>query len=80
MKDKRKKRPMAGVIEVDLFPKELDSQDAPAVVKFKKLLQDVAEDFHCRLLSFEVREGTVSFSFDNDELTAEILKILQEKE
>jgi hypothetical protein len=71
---------MAGVIEVDLFPKDEDNPDSPVVVGFKKLLQDVAEEFHCKLLSFEVQEGTVSFSFDSEELTAEILKILQEKE
>jgi hypothetical protein len=71
---------MAGVIEVDLFPKDVDSPGSPAVAGFKKLLQDVAEEFHCKLLSFEVQKGTVSFSFDSDELTAEIFKILQEKE
>jgi hypothetical protein len=70
---------MVGVIEVDLFPKDVDSQDDPAVVKFRKLLQDVAEEFRCKLLSFEVREGTVCFSFDSDELMAEILRLLQAK-
>jgi len=80
MEDEKTKRPTDGVIEVDLFPKDVDSLPAPAVATFKKLLQDVAEEFHCKLLSFEVKGGTVSFSFDDDELTAEILKMLQEKE
>jgi hypothetical protein len=40
----------------------------------------VAKDFKTRLVGFEVHERTVSFAFDNDELTAEILKVLEEKE
>ncbi len=67
-----------GVIEVDLFSEDVDSLDHPEVVKFKKLLQEVADDFNCNLISFRIDHGTVSFSFDNDELDAEILRILQE--
>jgi len=37
------------------------------------------KDFKTGLVAFEVHEGTVSFAFDNDELTAEILKVLEEK-
>jgi len=67
-----------GIIEVDLFSEDVDSLDHPEVVEFRKLLQEVADDYDCNLISFDVDHGTVSFSFDNDELDAEILRILQE--
>lgn len=67
-----------GIIEVDLFSEVVDSLDHPEVVEFKKLLEEVAKDYDCSLTSFDVDHGTVSFSFDNDELDAEILTILQE--
>ena len=70
---------MAGVIEVDLFDEDVNNPDDPEVVKFKKLLLKVAEEHHCRLLSFQVEAGTVSFAFDNDELMAKILRLLQAK-
>ena len=69
---------MSGVIEVDLFDKDVNRADHPEVVKFKKVLRDVAEEYHTRLVAFEVHEGTVSFAFDNDELTAEILRVLED--
>ena len=65
-----------GIIEVDLFPEEVESLDHPEVVKFKKLLQEVAIEYDCNLISFDIDHGTVSFSFDNDELTAEIVRTL----
>ena len=68
-----------GVIEVDLFGEEVDSPDHREAVKFRKLLEAVAEEYGCALLSYEVDHGTVAFSFDNDELTAEILKVLEDK-
>lgn len=67
----------AGYIEVDLFSKDVDSLDHPEAVSFKGLLEEVAEDFGCRLTSFEVRQGTAIFAFDSDELMVEILKMLQ---
>ncbi len=67
-----------GIIEVDLFSEDVDSLDHPEVVEFRRLLEEVAEDYDCSLTSFDVDHGTVSFSFDNDELDAEILRILQE--
>ena len=70
---------MVGVIEVDLFDEDVNNPDHPEVLKLKKLLQQVAGEYHCRLLSFEVKEGTVSFSFDSDALTAKILRLLQAK-
>ena len=54
-------------------------QHHPEAIQLKYLLEEVAEEYNCELLSFHVSKGTVSFSFDNDELTAEILKILQYK-
>ena len=65
-----------GFIEVDLFPEEVNSLDHPEVTRFKEMLEDVAEEYHCNLLSLEVDCGTVIFSFDSDELMVEILKIL----
>ena len=67
----------AGFIEVDLFPAEVDSLENPDVLRFRELLEDVAMEYHCRLTFFEIERGTVSFSFDSDELMADILKILQ---
>lgn len=69
-----------GIIEVDLFSEDVDSLEHPEVVRFKKLLEEVADDYQCHLLSFDIDRGTVSFSFDNERLTADILKILQEEE
>jgi hypothetical protein len=69
-----------GVIEVDLFSEEVDSPTHPEAVKFKKLLEQVAGEYHCKLTSFDVAHGTVSFSFDDDGLIAEILKVLRERE
>jgi hypothetical protein len=66
-----------GIIEVDLFSEEVNSKDHPEAVEFKGLLEEVAKEYRCKLLSFEVEHGTVSFSFDNDILTAEILDRLQ---
>ena len=64
------------LIEVDLFPDEVDRLEHPEVVRLRALLEDVALEYHCRLLFFEIKRGTVTFSFDSDELMAEILKIL----
>ncbi|PKN62962.1 MAG: hypothetical protein CVU57_21645 [Deltaproteobacteria bacterium HGW-Deltaproteobacteria-15] len=66
-----------GSIEVDLFSKDVNSADHPQAIHFRGLLEEVAEDYRCRLVSFEVENGTVTFSFDDDGLTAEILRILQ---
>jgi hypothetical protein len=68
-----------GAIEVDLFSEEVDGANHPEAIRFKRLLEDVAEEYNCSLLSFSVERGTVSFSFDDDELTAEIIKILQDE-
>jgi hypothetical protein len=68
-----------GVIEIDLFPEDVESRDHPDAVHFRRLLEEVAEDYECHLLSFDVDRGTVSFSFDDDGLTAEVLKVLQER-
>ncbi len=67
---------VSGLIEVDLFPTEVDSLEHPEVLRLRALLENVALEYHCRLLFFEIERGTVSFSFDSDELMAEILKIL----
>jgi hypothetical protein len=66
-----------GIIEADMFPEDVDSSAHPVAESFKDLLVDVAEQHGCRLTSFDVYNGMVSFSFDSDELTAKILKVLQ---
>lgn len=69
-----------GTIEVDMFPAEVNSPTHPEAIVFRTLLEQVADDYDCELVSFQVDHGTVSFSFDSDELTAEILRILQGKD
>jgi hypothetical protein len=69
-----------GVLEVDLFSKDVDSPYHPEAVRFRQLLEEVAEEFGCHLLTFNVGQGTVSFSYDNDELTAKILKLLEDRQ
>ena len=68
-----------GFIEVDLFPDEFETTDHPEVMSFKALLEDVAEEYHCHLTSFDIDHGTVIFSFDSEDLTAKILRILEER-
>ena len=68
-----------GMFEVDLFPEEVNSADHPEARKLRKVLEAVARDFQCELLSFEVDHGTVSFVFDSEELNAEILRVLEGK-
>ena len=66
-----------GTIEVDMFSDEVDSTDHPEAATFKLLLEQVADQYECRLMTFDVSGGTVSFSFDSDELMAKILTILK---
>ena len=68
---------VSGLIEVDLFPEDVDSLEHPEVISFRELLEDVALEYHCRLLFFEIEQGTVSFFFDSDDLMTDIMKILQ---
>ncbi len=67
----------SGLIEVDLFSTDVNELDHPEVINLRELLEDVAQEYHCRLLFFDVHQGTVTFSFDSDTLMAEILKILR---
>ena len=67
----------SGFIEVDMFPEDINSLDDPQVINFKRVLLEVAEEYDCFLITFEIDRGTVTFSFDSDELTAEIMTILQ---
>jgi len=68
-----------GVIEVEMFPEDVDDPEHPVAESFRELLEEVAGEYNCHLEAFEVSRGIVSFSFDNDELEAEILKILDTK-
>jgi hypothetical protein len=67
-----------GFIDIDMFPKEVNDMDHWEVVHFKGLLEEVAEEYDCHLVSFDIDEGTVTFSFDSEELMVNILKILQD--
>ncbi|HOP47571.1 MAG TPA: hypothetical protein PK874_07910 [Desulfobacteraceae bacterium] len=66
-----------GIIEVDMFPEDVNSLDHPYVVQFKEILEEVAEEYNCNLVNFDIEHGIVMFSFDSEELTAQILNILQ---
>jgi hypothetical protein len=68
----------SGFFEVEMFPSEVDDPDHPYAAQFKDMLENVAEEYRCTLLSFEVHKGTVTFSFDSDELNAEIIDIFKE--
>lgn len=68
-----------GIIEVEMFSEDVDDLEHPVVQSFRELLEEVAGEYECHLESFEVSRGTVSFSFDNDELEAEVLKLLDTK-
>jgi len=67
----------SGYVEVDLFAKDVDTLDHPIAEGFRALLEEVAEEHHCRLTSFQIDRGTVTFSFDDDVLMAEIIRILE---
>jgi hypothetical protein len=69
----------SGIIEVDFFSAEVDSEDHPEAAQFKEMLEEAAGDYGCKLVSFEVEKGTVFFSFDDDVLTAKILNMLHER-
>ena len=63
--------------EVEMFPSDVDSVSHPYADQLRDMLTDVAREYDCRLLSFDVHKGIVSFSFDCDELNADILRIIQ---
>lgn len=65
-----------GIIEIDMFSKDVNDPQHPVAESFQELLVEVAEQYGCNLLSFSVNRGVVSFSFDNEELMADIIKIL----
>jgi len=66
-----------GIIEVDMFSQDVDDPQHPVAESFKELLAEVADQYGCNLLTFSVQRGVVSFSFDDDELMVDIVKILQ---
>jgi hypothetical protein len=66
-----------GKFEVELFAADVDGPDHPMAASLRELMEEVAEQYRCQLTHFEVRAGTVAFSFDSDELTAEILKVFR---
>jgi len=67
-----------GTIEVDLFSEDVDSEEHPMASQFKEMLEEAASDYECELVTFTVDQGTVSFSFDDDVLTAKILTMLHQ--
>jgi len=74
-----KKNPItSGIIEVDLFSEEVNSEDHPEASQFKEMLEEAASDHGCELVTFEVEKGTVSFSFDDDVLTSKMVNMLHQ--
>jgi hypothetical protein len=69
---------VSGILEVDMFTEEVDSEEHPEAAAFRRLLEEVAIEYSCNLDFFSVEKGTVSFSFDDDRLTADIIRILQD--
>ncbi|MFO7987003.1 MAG: hypothetical protein R6U38_14180 [Desulfatiglandaceae bacterium] len=67
----------SGIFEVDMFPSDVDSVRHPYVEQFKEMLEEVAREYNCRLVNFQVHKGTTRFSFDSDILNAEIMRMLQ---
>ena len=67
----------SSLIEVDMFSEEVNSLEHPEVLHFRDVLEEVALEYHCRLTYFDIQKGTVTFAFDSEKLTADILKILQ---
>lgn len=63
--------------EVEMFQADVDSVSHPYADQLKDMLEDVAREHDCQLVSFAVHQGTVTFSFDSNELTAEILRIIK---
>ncbi len=68
----------SGSFEIDLFSSDVDDVSHPYASQFRDMLESVAEQYRCQLISFEVSKGTVIFSFDSDELNAQILDLLKE--
>lgn len=68
-----------GIIEVDMFSSDVNNPQHPVAESFKDLLTEVAEQYDCTLLTFDVQRGVVSFSFDNEELMADIIRILRKE-
>lgn len=62
---------------MDLFSQDVDDVRHPKAMEFRKVLEDVAEYYGCELVDFGVERGTVFFAFDDDVLTAEILRELE---
>ena len=67
----------SGYIEVDIFPKEINSIDHQEVIHLREVLEELALDYECQLTDFDIHCGTVIFAFDSDELMANIIEILE---
>ena len=67
-----------GSFEVELFPPDVDDPDHPYAAQFRELLEEAAQEYDCRLLTFDVHQGTVTFAFDSDALNAAIVGILKD--
>ena len=52
-------------IVLNLFSEEVDSLDHPAVREFREILERIAQSYGSRLAHFGVKQGAVSFQFDN---------------
>lgn len=81
MKEPSNNQPVTpGTIEVDLFSEDVDSEEHPMASQFREMLEEAATDHDCELVTFAVDKGMVSFSFDDDVLTAKILSMLKQNQ
>lgn len=57
-----------------LFPRDTNTLDDPLVKEFRSMLERIAETYRSHLISFAVDHGTVTFNFDKEEVTYDILQ------
>jgi hypothetical protein len=67
-----------GFIAFKLFPNDVNSLDHPNVKEFKQMLDAMAIAYKCNLTSFAISHGVVMFHFDNEEITSDILKDMED--
>lgn len=61
-------------MKLKMFTGNVDTIDHPSVQEFKQILMNIARTYRSRLVLFHVKQGTVFFQFDNDELNTNILE------
>ncbi len=57
-----------------LFPKDTNRLDDPWVKEFRNILERIGATYHSHLTGFAIEHGTVTFNFDNEQVTYDILQ------